>query len=299
MTPPEHVASFLRWTPWQPLEGAWLADRLPSLPGLYRIRRRGRDDLDYIGQTGSGSMTLKKRLGMLQGVYATHMPYRDPHTAGPGLWALRHATGCDFEVSVTPIEGSTAWRKGLECVAISLYRAAYGQSPTIEFGRMPPGYRMSSGNNARLVAAGKRVRGGICDGEDTSHLPGIAPCGPLAGDPCAPHWCGHEWSPWTGVQDAVAGGIPGDAAGLYRLGRAHEQALLYIGQGLISARLAAHVRKVGKSDERQADVLAGDLMCSWIVNNAWYAHQRLELENDLIAAHLLETASIPPAQFLG
>ncbi len=303
MTQREHILSCLRWTHWQPLQGAWLADRLPNLPGLYRIRRIGRDDLDYIGQTGSGSMTLKKRLSMLQGVYANEMPYRDPHTAGPALWALRHATGCDFEVSVTPVEGPTAWRKGLECVAISLYRETYGQSPTIEFGRMPSGYRMSSSNNARLVAAGKRFRGGTFNGADASHLPGIAPLAPLAGDPVAAHWCGHEWSAWMRVQDALSGGIIGDitgeANGLYRIRRAHDGFLLYIGQGLVSARLTAHVSKVSKATERQADLFAGDITCSWVLNGAWHAHQRLELENDLIAAYVLETASVPPAQFLG
>ncbi len=299
MKPHEHVLSFLRWTPWQPLQGAWLADRLPNLPGLYRIRRMGCDDLDYIGQTGSGSMTLKKRLAMLQGVYADEMPYRDPHTAGPALWALRHATSCDFEVSVTQVEGSTAWRKGLECVAISIYRESYGRSPTIEFGRMPAGYRMSSGNNARLVAAGKRSRGGVFDGTDASHLPGIAPLAPLAGDPIAANWCGHQWSPWARVQQAITGVIPDKANGLYRIRRTHDQSLLYIGQGLVSARLAAHVRKAGKPAERQADFFSNDATCSWVLNSEWHARQRLELENDLIAAYMLETASVPPAQFLG
>jgi hypothetical protein len=36
-----------------------------------------------------------------------------------------------------------------------------------------------------------------------------------------------------------------------------------------------------------------------VVNDAWWSHQRLELECDLIAAHLLETATVPPAQFIG
>ena len=41
------------------------------------------------------------------------------------------------------------------------------------------------------------------------------------------------------------------------------------------------------------------LECSWTINNDWLSHQRLELENDLIAAYVLETATIPAAQFLG
>ena len=44
---------------------------------------------DYIGQTGSGQMNLRKRIAMLKGIYLAEMPHRDPRTAGPGLWALR------------------------------------------------------------------------------------------------------------------------------------------------------------------------------------------------------------------
>jgi hypothetical protein len=79
----------------------------------------GRDDVDYIAQTGMGTMTLRKRIGMLRGVYGEVMPYRAPHTAGPALWTLDHQTGVDFEVHVVPVEGSTPWRTGLEALAIA------------------------------------------------------------------------------------------------------------------------------------------------------------------------------------
>jgi len=59
---------------------------IPLLPGLYRIRRIGRDDLDDIGQTGMSTMTLRKRLGRLRGINGEVMPYRDLHTAGPALY---------------------------------------------------------------------------------------------------------------------------------------------------------------------------------------------------------------------
>ena len=36
---------------------------------------------------------------------------------------------------------------------------------------------------------------------------------------------------------------------------------------------------------------------SWVINTAWEHHQRLELENDLIAAWVLATGSPPSAQF--
>ena len=64
----------LNWSPWRPLSACW-TDRELTSPGLYRIRRADRDEVDYIGQTG---LQLRDRLRMLQGVYRPEMPYRDP-----------------------------------------------------------------------------------------------------------------------------------------------------------------------------------------------------------------------------
>src|SRR5262249_47027435 len=156
----------------------WRGISIPREPGLYQIRRVGATCLDYIGQTGTGTMTLQKRLAMQSGIYAANMPYTDPHTAGPALWALRHAMRVQFEVSVLPVSGLTQWRKGLEALAVALHRQELGHSPTINFGRMPKGYRRSSGNNQRLVLAGKRFRGGVCVNEEQYHALGIPPVGP-------------------------------------------------------------------------------------------------------------------------
>jgi len=147
-------ADLVRRGAWRPLAAASRDPEIPHLPGLYRIRRMGRDDLDSTGQTGTGTMTLRKRLGMLRGVSGELMPYRDPHTAGPALWALSHQTGEDFEVSVVPVEGSTPWRKGLEALAIAPYRQQHGRSPTLEFGSMPAGYRTSSSYDRRRHETG-------------------------------------------------------------------------------------------------------------------------------------------------
>jgi hypothetical protein len=104
-------------------------------------------------------MPLRRRLQMLRGVYDELMPYNDPHTARPALCAQRQISSEPYEASVVPVEGTTQWRKGMEAVAISLYRQETGHSPAFNFGRMPPGYRKSSGNNARLVRLGSRFRG--------------------------------------------------------------------------------------------------------------------------------------------
>jgi hypothetical protein len=63
-------ADLLRWGARRPLAAACRDPEIPHRPGLYRIRRIRRDDLDDIGQTGMGTMALRKRLGMLRGVLA-------------------------------------------------------------------------------------------------------------------------------------------------------------------------------------------------------------------------------------
>jgi hypothetical protein len=77
--------------------------------------------------------------------------------------------------------------------------------------------------------------------------------------------------------------------------------LLCVGEGRIAARLLAHLAKCGRERHPQGVVfrLAGRLEYSWAAGPAWLPHQRLELENDLIAAHLLATGAVPAAQFLG
>src|SRR5262245_44072224 len=116
---PIWVHDDLSWTAWIPLREAFEHAVLPTKPALDRIRRAGRRDLDYIGQTGAG---LRGRVRQLRGIDRVPMPYRDPHTAGPALWALLQSEDAVFEVSVCPVAGGDPWRKALEAIAIAGYR---------------------------------------------------------------------------------------------------------------------------------------------------------------------------------
>jgi hypothetical protein len=293
------VQQLAYWSDWQPLYECWRGNRIPSLPGLYRIRRAGQQELAYIGQTGSGGMTLKKRMAMLRGIYAVEMPYRDPHTAAPALWSIRHAEGCDFEVSVLPGQWSTPWRKGLEALSISLYRHVYQKSPEVNFGRMPAGYQMSTANNAHLKSSGKRYKGGSTQTLDKSHVLGIQPIGSLISVPNAKNWAGHQWTDWASAEKAL--GIPKASQGLYRIRSQGNENLIYIGQGILQCRLKAHLSKIVRAKRAQDLIFlkARPLEFSWVINPIWKEHHRLELENDLIASHLLMTEQLPSAQFMG
>ena len=290
------------WTPWLPLADAWRGKILPDVGGLYRIRNTGQTLLDYIGQTGTGTMTIRKRVGMLHWIYDSVMPLCDPHVAGPGLWALLQDRQTPFEVSVMPLPGvDVAVRKGQESLTVSLHRQEHGVSPTINFGRMPLGFTRSSHNNAMLQQAEKVFSG---DRSTTPpqdyHQPGIPPTGTLDADCLGPSWCGHSWGAWTVASDASAR-PPRRASGLYRFHRQGEPTLVYVGQGRIADRLRDHLKKGSTSGHSQQGHFhePDSLEVSWVLSGEWLDHQRLELENDLIAAHVLAFGCPPAAQFQG
>jgi hypothetical protein len=286
------------WSAWQPLFKAGRNKAIPRDAGLYRIRRTRQQNLDYIGQTGVG---LRQRLGMLSGVYKDVMPYNDPHTAGPALWALRQLEGCEYEASVAVMPDlSTPQRKAQECIAIARHRQAFGCSPTINFGRMPPGFSKSTGNNSALVARGKRRRGAATGETLTCHVPGGGPDGPIDGESGVDKLLDLNWSGWASV-DRVLDGLSGGEVGLYLLRRHGAEELLYIGEGKIRDRVTAHMKKGRIPDHPQAFAFAdpADVETSFIQRDNLTKHQLLEVENDLIAAHVIKVGEVPVAQFLG
>jgi hypothetical protein len=261
VTPPAALTAPLilqDWSAWEDLRGAGRNRRIPPGPGLYRIRRSGGEPgLDYIGQTGR---SLRGRLGQLTGVYHAQMPYRDPHAAAPALWALRHRDGCDVEVAVIELPGTALHRKALEATAITVYRIDSGRSPAASFGRMPAGYRISSGNNARLAAAGRRHRGGPDPAAPAG--PASAPVNGLPGaDPASAGWMNWAWSPWAPISRARRSAA---GTGLYRVRSSCDAGLVYVGQGTIALRLRAHAAKALSAGHRQGPGFSGDLEASWV-----------------------------------
>ena len=79
---------------------------------------------------------------------------------------------------------------------------------------------------------------------------------------------------------------------MYRI-RGSDNRILYIGEGIIAARLAVHRKSasIARSAQGEALATAKPLTCSWVINAAWADHHRLELENDLIAAWVLAKGS--------
>ena len=146
----------LTWCSWSPLQGIGRNPDVSDRQGLYRIRSVETARILYAGTTGR---SLRARLSSLRGVYGELMPYNDPHTVGPALWAHRIDAGETFEASFVELEVDMADRMGREALEITKRRIIDGTSPANNFGRIPYGWLKSSGNNRRLAEAGKRFRG--------------------------------------------------------------------------------------------------------------------------------------------
>jgi hypothetical protein len=196
----DDLSSLIRWSDWHPLQGSSRNTAIPATPGLYRARVAQTGEVVYVGQTGRN---LRERLGMLSTCHDKDMPYRDPHTAAPTLWALRDRDRIEFEVSTAHLSSTKVERLALEAVAITAHRVQHGASPLANFGGGIAGYRLSSSNNSALVSAGKRFRGGPDPLVTASKS--VAVPGPIFSEVTTSDWLGLSWSPWEAFAAAKSG----------------------------------------------------------------------------------------------
>ena len=117
----------LQWSSWVAFDAPGSVYRdLATQPGLYRVRVSGRAELAYIGQTGR---SIRERfLALRRGTLAEDMPFNDPHTAAPNLWAYRIEDGFEFECSAAIINLSSQNRRGLEDMLLWRHRIESGKS---------------------------------------------------------------------------------------------------------------------------------------------------------------------------
>lgn len=137
--------------------------QLPATAGLYRVRAVDDALLAYVGQTGR---SLRERVSGVRRAFGREMPYRDPHTAAPALWAWLHSVPGALIASVCPIDGDTPRRKALEAIVIAEHRQQHGVSPRWNFGRMPAGFSISS---ARFRTRAHRRGSSLPPADTASH----------------------------------------------------------------------------------------------------------------------------------
>lgn len=275
----------LGWSEWKLLNADSFSG-FPKEPGLYRIRHRteNRDHLEYIGESGD---TRRRIQSLSRGVYAEEMPYRDPHTAAPCLWAIRDNVGSALEVSyTTPTKAEDEQhRKGIEAALIALHRRETNRSPTANFGRIIDGYKQSSYSYNDPAYKGGRLESGE---DEPNSASGVEPPDwqnwrePLARD-----WMNLDWSePYRFEQRLNAD--PPDT-GVYRIWyEGQDSTLAYIGESSnIASRLYSHEQTFGEN-ALFAYAERSDLNAS---------HKRQEIETDLIGAYYLEVGEAPLVQF--
>jgi hypothetical protein len=279
----------LIWSNWKFLSEP-KAISAPSKPGLYRARDASTKTILYVGDTGAKS-GLGGRISQLRTCLRDEMPYADPHTAAPALWAYLADGGGSIEISFAIFEGDKQTRKSHEAVLISQLRDSVGESPLASFGRMPNGWLKSTGNNKYLANSGKRHRGK----RDDSQIRNSSMTSSLDKDrsPIDTNWGNFDWSSWNEQPPTQA------FNGIYRIRKSSQPTLVYIGEGIVSDRLRAHLKKGHYPSHQQFEYFSSNLEFSWVVTSDLVSTQRKELENDLIASHFLFTGLCPPAQFLG
>ena len=268
----------LTWTNWIKLK-AGIEERkiIPKLQGVYRVRPMGENFLVYIGQTNH----LKRRTGMLALTsYKNEMPWNDPHTAAPNLWAWRQEKGWEYEVSVAlTLELTRLSREGLECLLLWKYRLENGESTVCNHGRFNPNYTKSSDKTR-----GKKGRKLLLNEPRNpawgpSHLPLNHFRTYESND-----WMGLVWTEFVGFNDSK--NVP-TLPGIYKIVEVKNNELLYIGETKnLKNRLKTHKKKFSKEAFSYSKL---------VVEMPRY--QRLEIENDLIGQYYDTTGKAPAFQF--
>jgi hypothetical protein len=274
----------LPWTPWVP----FTADKeefrtIPKEPGLYRIRPTGKDSLMYIGET---RRTLHQRLHELRHTLRRGelMPWNDPHTAAPSLWAWQDAEGFEYECSATPLDASQSGRRGMESFLLYQYRQERGESTLCNFGRFHPRYRKST-NRKENQRGGKLEENHL---DNPAGGPSVKPL-PVLGTPGDRYWMELAWIGKLPLDGDTISTVP-PGAGLYLLFERDNQDLVYIGQSADCAqRLRSHAIKL--LDEK-------DMLVSYhIEKKPLLPHNLKERENDLIGNYFDIYRIAPRYQF--
>ncbi|MCX6433750.1 MAG: hypothetical protein NTX29_13570 [Actinobacteria bacterium] len=204
---------------------------------------------------------------------------------------MRTQQGAVFEFSTCSLDVDTTDLKAAECRVVSEHREQFGTSPFASCGRMPDGWVKSTGNTSALVASGRRRRGFA---DPLVHRTPDYPCVlDRTRTPVAPDWAGLQWSDWAPLASAPA------VRGVYRVRRSEAGELVYVGQGIVAARLRAHAAKSAQLGHRQAEWFSGSPQASWVALEDLTSQQLLEVECDLIASHVVRCGHAPAAQFLG
>ncbi|MEZ9318131.1 GIY-YIG nuclease family protein [Vibrio lentus] len=273
----------LKWSDWLPLEGDKEVYRqVPNKhSGIYRIRDAISKRTIYIGQTGR---CLRERLRVLRkGVYASEMPFNDPHTAAPNLWVWLKEADFVYEFSYLGIELNTPQLQGLEDYVLWSHRTKYGCSALCNYGRFHPSWIKSSNRDKGRI--GKKASSAVLTPEDIYNSPVLTSLERSN----SIHWMRLNWAePRLLSKSEITRNLK--MPGIYRLMSVESNEVLYIGEAKdLSVRLKAHARNPRFAKPINFSCIGGTEFsdpCS-----------RLEMETDLIGAFFEEQNRVPCYQY--
>jgi hypothetical protein len=279
----------LSWTPWVSFADTYGFRQLPDVPGLSRVRAINGQELFYVGETGR---SLQGRLGDLRrNTLKAMMPFNDPHTAAPSLWAWRDADQLEFECSVAPIESTSEidgkrLRGGLKYYLLWQYRLEFGSSTRCNHGRFHPRYAKSSDRNRGIQ--GSRLPDDMPD--NPAGGPSLAPLRFL-GTPISEYWMGLSWTTPVPLNNSIVSRVA-QVLGAYKIIDMDQNEIIYIGESEnLKNRLSTHAKKSWSGIR---------VFFSYVeFTSDTLPHQRHEIENDLIGSFYALRGVVPRFQLGG
>jgi hypothetical protein len=234
----------------------------------------------YIGQTGR---SLQERINdLIRNSSQERMPFNDPHTAAPNLWAWSKTDSFQYEFSFTEFDKDDRLRITQESILLWLYRKEKGESTYCNFGRFNPFYTKSKNRSTGYI--GRK----LSKKREHSFNPSHKPLNDI-GNPNNQKWMGLNWTPLIELNDFKKREIP-NSLGVYKIFNSGQN-LIYIGQSKkISNRLSYQLRRFNP--------LEPNLLFSYcIFGYEILDFQLKEIENDLIGSFSFKNSNPPKYQF--
>jgi len=268
----------LIWTDWIELKSRSKERAIiPREQGVYRVRAEGYDGLIYVGQTNE----LKRRTGALaRHTDKIEMPWNDPHTAAPNLWAWKDDKNWKYEVSIATTKLSRQNRMALECLLLWSYRLEKGESTLCNHGRFHPDYIKSSDKSANR--RGRKL--GKKEDRNSSWGPSYPPLTPWKSY-LSENWMKLAWNEFQLISEQQD--VP-SKSGIYKIINTKTQELQYIGESKnLNNRLFNHKQRFPRAQFSYIET-----------TSSIPKYQRLEIENDLIGHYYEQNRLAPRNQFL-
>lgn len=139
----DHLAAMseeLQWSDWTAILPTEDLGCIPEESGILRIGYTGASGLQYVGRSNHNLRNRIRRIGYE--VKKNEMPFTDPVSAAPCLWAMKQELDGEFHVSWCDGFSSSEVNNAKHAY-LTMYQKVTSQSPTANYGRMFIGYSKS------------------------------------------------------------------------------------------------------------------------------------------------------------